>query len=95
MKLASILISASLVCELFAAPAFAQTTPAATPQSAKATRQACRQNLKAQNVADADMKAKMRTCMAPARAACQKQAAEQNVATGQPRRDFMKKCMST
>jgi len=94
MKVASVLISASLICELLAGVAFAQTTPA-TPQSAKAARQACWQSIKAQNPTVADAKAKLITCMAPVRAACQKQAAEQNVATGTPRRDFMKKCMSS
>lgn len=75
-----------------AAPAAAS---GATATTAKAQRQICRQEVKAQNLNGTDARVKMMSCMAPMRENCRKQAVQANVAAGTPRQDFMKKCMSS
>jgi len=96
MKLTSWAVAAGIVC-LFAGPMFAQTTqpvpanPAATvpvPASKRMNCLATTANLKGQDKRD-----QMQLCMAQARLDCLKQAIDQKI-VGQPRKDFVKACVS-
>ena len=94
MKLPSAAVAASLV-GLIVAPVFAQTAPPAAstatvsvPATKRVTCLSATASLKGQDKRD-----QMQLCMAQARLDCLKQAIDQKI-VGQPRKDFIKACVS-
>jgi len=76
-------------------PAPTPTEPAggqsATPTSSKHGE--CRKAARDQNLSGPDLRDHMQICMLEARLNCLKQAVDQKVRAGRPRRRFMRRCM--
>ena len=79
---------------LSAPTAFAQvvdSAPAVTSQSPMA---ACRETVKGQQLSEEAAKAARKSCLAPARKACRKEAVQQGISEGAERKAFVKSCLS-